>query len=59
MYHGDSHPIFLDTAREYGAKVNLASPVTRNFESVDCVGVEVNGKEYTADVLSAVMAILS
>jgi len=51
MHRGDLHQIFLETAREYGADVRLGSPVTRYFETADYAGVEVNGKEYTADVV--------
>ena len=51
MHRGDLHQIFLDTAREYGADVRLGSPVTQYFETKDYAGVEVHGKEYTADVV--------
>lgn len=51
MHRGDLHQIFLDTAREYGADVRLGSPVVRYFETKDIAGVEVHGKEYTADVV--------
>jgi flavin-dependent dehydrogenase len=51
MHRGDLHQIFLDTAREYGADVRLAAPVTRYFETEMNAGVEVNGKEYIADVV--------
>jgi flavin-dependent dehydrogenase len=51
MHRGDLHQIFLDTAREYGADVRLGSPVTTYFETETHAGVEVHGKEYTADVV--------
>ena len=51
MHRGDLHQIFLDTAREYGVDVRLAAPVTRYFETEMNAGVEVNGKEYIADVV--------
>jgi flavin-dependent dehydrogenase len=51
MHRGDLHQVFLDTAREYGADVRLGSPVARYFETESHAGVEVNGKEYTADVV--------
>jgi len=51
MHRGDLHQIFLDTAREYGADVRLGSPVTTYFETETHAGVEVHGKQYTADVV--------
>jgi 2-polyprenyl-6-methoxyphenol hydroxylase-like FAD-dependent oxidoreductase len=51
MHRGDLHQIFLDTAREYGANVRLGSPVTQYFETPQHAGVEVNGRQYTADVV--------
>lgn len=51
MRWGDLHQIFLNTAREYGADVRFECSVTRYFETEESAGVEVDGKEYIADVV--------